>query len=170
MNQEKIKINKKKAVFLDRDGVINKDLGYVYSQDNFLWVTGAQDSIEYLKKLGYIIIVVSNQSGVSRGLYTNCDVQKLHKWLNNQLFAEKKIIIDDFFYCTDLPGSSSNRRKPKPGMIIEAIDKHNIDKKKSFLVGDKKTDVEAAKNANIKGYLFNGDNLLDRIKEILINF
>ena len=112
MNQEKSKIYKKKAVFLDRDGVINKDLGYVSSIDRFYWVDGAIDSIEYLKKLNYLIIVISNQSGVSRGYYDNSDVDELHEWINTDLFSKKKVFIDDFFYCTDLPGSTSNKRKP----------------------------------------------------------
>ena len=170
MNQEKSKIYKKKAVFLDRDGVINKDLGYVSSIDRFYWVDGAIDSIEYLKKLNYLIIVISNQSGVSRGYYDNNDVDELHEWINTDLFSKKKVFIDDFFYCTDLPGSTSNKRKPKPGMIIDAIEKYKINREKSFLVGDRETDLEAAKNANVRGYLFEGGNLFNKIKEILINF
>ena len=170
MNQEKSKIYKKKAVFLDRDGVINKDLGYVSSIDRFYWVDGAIDSIEYLKKLNYLIIVISNQSGVSRGYYDSSDVDELHEWMNTDLFSKKKVFIDDFFYCTDLPGSTSNKRKPKPGMIIDAIEKYKINREKSFLVGDRETDLEAAKNANVRGYLFEGGNLFKKIKEILINF
>ena len=170
MNQEKSKIYKKKAVFLDRDGVINKDLGYVSSIDRFYWVDGAIDSIEYLKKLNYLIIVISNQSGVSRGYYDNSDVDELHEWINTDLFSKKKVFIDDFFYCTDLPGSASGKRKPKPGMIIDAIEKYKINREKSFLVGDRETDLEAAKNANVRGYLFEGGNLFNKIKEILINF
>ena len=170
MNQEKSKIYKKKAVFLDRDGVINKDLGYVSSIDRFYWVDGAIDSIEYLKKLNYLIIVISNQSGVSRGYYDNSDVDELHEWINTDLFSKKKVFIDDFFYCTDLPGSTSNKRKPKPGMIIDAIEKYKINREKSFLVGDRETDLEAAKNANVRGYLCEGGNLFKKIKEILINF
>tara|TARA_B100000886_G_C20410522_1_gene486804 strand:+ start:612 stop:1124 length:513 start_codon:yes stop_codon:yes gene_type:complete len=170
MNQEKSKIYKKKAVFLDRDGVINKDLGYVSSIDRFYWVDGAIDSIAYLKKLNYLIIVISNQSGVSRGYYDNSDIDKLHEWINTDLFSKKKVFIDDFFYCTDLPGSTSSKRKPKPGMIIDAIEKYKINREKSFLVGDRETDLEAAKNANVKGYLFEGGNLFKKIEEILINF
>ena len=170
MNQEKSKIYKKKAVILDRDGVINKDLGYVSSIDRFYWVDGAIDSIEYLKKLNYLIIVISNQSGVSRGYYDNSDVDELHEWINTDLFSKKKVFIDDFFYCTDLPGSTSSKRKPRPGMIIDAIEKYKINREKSFLVGDRETDLEAAKNANVRGYLFEGGNLFNKIKEILINF
>ena len=98
MNQEKIKLNKKKAVFLDRDGVINKDLGYVCSIEKFIWIEGALDSIEYLKKNDFLVIVISNQSGVSRGFFAEEEVKEFHKWINSQLFLKKKVTIDDFFY------------------------------------------------------------------------
>lgn len=167
MNQEKIKLNKKKAVFLDRDGVINKDLGYVCSREKFIWIEGALDSIEYLKKHDFLVIVISNQSGVSRGYFTEEDVKEFHKWINFQLFLKKKVTIDDFFFCTDLPGTPHSNRKPSPYMINDAIKKYNIDKHKSFLIGDKRTDVLAAKNADLEGYLFNGGNLFERIGQIL---
>ena len=167
MNQEKIKLNKKKAVFLDRDGVINKDLGYVCSIEKFIWIEGALDSIEYLKKNDFLVIVISNQSGVSRGFFAEEEVKEFHKWINSQLFLKKKVTIDDFFFCTDLPGTPYSKRKPSPGMINDAIKKYNIDKHKSFLIGDKRTDVLAAKNANLRGYLFRGGNLFIKIREIL---
>ena len=167
MNQGKFKkINK--ACFLDRDGVINKDIGYLHKIQDFQWIEGSIEAIKYLKKKEYLIIVVTNQSGVNRGLYKKEDVLELHKWMNKEL---KKVdtFIDDFFISTELPSENPKTRKPSPKMINEAVKKYNLDKSKCFLVGDKDTDVEAAKNAEIKGYLFKQTNLFKKILKILGN-
>ena len=112
--------------------------------------------------------MVTNQSGVSRGLYKKEDVLELHKWMNKEL---KKVdtFIDDFFISTELPSENPKTRKPSQKMINEAVKKYNLDKSKCFLVGDKDTDVEAAKNAEIKGYLFKQTNLFKKVLKILGN-
>ena len=159
----------KPAVFLDRDGVINKDKGYVYKIDDFEWVEGAKESIKYLNNKGYYVFVTTNQSGIARGYYKEKDVIFLHKYINNEL---KKIEahIDEFFISPYHPinineySHLSHLRKPNTGMLELAASKWPIDKSMSLLIGDKNTDIECAEKFCIKGYLFKNGNLLDFIK------
>ena len=167
MNQVKFKISQK-AAFLDRDGVINEDTGYLHNISDFKWIEGAIEALKILKENNFLIIVISNQSGVARGFFSEQDVHNLHKWINIQL-SEHKINIDDFFFATELPNTeiSETRRKPSPKMIEEAIVKYNLNRDDCFMVGDKDIDVQAAKNAKIRGFLFEGGNLSYKIKKIL---
>ena len=171
MNQEKFKkINK--ACFLDRDGVLNEDVGYLHKSEDFKWIDGAVEAIKLLKKNNFLVIVITNQSGISRGYFTSKDVTNLHKWMN-KILKKEGIQINDFFFCEDLPNNNTeSRRKPSPKMINEAVEKYNLDKTRCFMIGDKLTDLEAAKNAQIKGFLFNKSNLKNFIEKILdkINF
>ena len=96
MNQEKIK-KIEKAVFLDRDGVINKDIGYLYKIQDFEWIPGAIDAIKLLKSKNFLIIIISNQSGVERGIFEKKDVENLHSWISNEL-NKQNTSIDDFFF------------------------------------------------------------------------
>ena len=167
MNQVKSeKYNK--AAFLDRDGTLNEDTGYLHKIEDFRWIKGAVNALRILKKNNFLIIVVTNQSGVSRGFYSENDIKKLHKWMNQQLLRYD-LIIDDFFFATDLPNNNdiNSRRKPSPAMLNEAVEKYNLDKNKCFMLGDKQTDVEAAKNAQIKGFLFKENDLSVKISKIL---
>ena len=157
----------KKAAFLDRDGTLNEDIGFLYKIEDFKWIKGAVNALKILKKNNFLIIVVSNQSGVSRGFYSESDIKKLHKWMNQQLL-KYDLKIDDFFFATEMPTNNINsRRKPSPAMLNEAVEKYNLDKKKCFMLGDKKSDVEAAKNAQIKGFLFKEGDLSVKISKIL---
>ena len=167
MNQVKFKISQK-AAFLDRDGVINEDIGYLNNIKDFKWIEGAIDALKILKENNFLIIIISNQSGVSRGYFSKQDVHNLHKWINLQL-SEHNVKIDDFFFATEHPNTetSKTRRKPSPRMIEEAIKKYNLNRADCFMVGDKDIDVLAAKNANIRGFLFEGGNLSYKIKKIL---
>ena len=167
MNQVKFK-NYKKAAFLDRDGVINEDTGYLKNIKDFKWVEGAIEALKILKKNNFLIIIISNQSGVSRGFFSEQYVYKLHKWINLQL-SKHNIKIDDFFFATEHPDTeiSKTRRKPSPRMIEEAIEKYNLNRDDCFMIGDKDIDVLAAKNAKIRGFLFEGGNLSYKIKKIL---
>ncbi len=172
MNQAKFK-KKNKACFLDRDGVLNKDIGYLYKKEDFQWIEGAIECISLLKKKKYKVIVITNQSGISRGFYGHEDVEKLHLWINKQLKKNINANIDQFYYSDEMPNTKAkSRRKPSPNMILEAFQDHNLDPEKCFLIGDKKTDLQAAKNAKIKGFLFEGGNLLVNIEKILkvLNF
>ena len=167
MNQVKFKFSQK-AAFLDRDGVINEDTGYLYNIKDFKWIEGAIEALKILKENNFLIIIISNQSGVSRGYFSKKDVHNLHKWINLQL-SEHNVKIDDFFFATEHPDTetSKTRRKPSPRMIEEAIEKYNLNRDDCFMIGDKDIDVLAAKNAKIRGFLFEGGNLSYKIKKIL---
>jgi len=138
-----------KTIFLDRDGVINKEMNYLYKIKDFEFIDGVFESCLFFQDLNYKIIIVSNQSGVARGFFTESDYHILTKWMIKQ-FKSKGISILDTYYCPHLPESSCNCRKPKSGMFIKAIDKHNIDPQISWMIGDKETDIEAANLAGIK--------------------
>ena len=162
----------KKAVFFDRDGVLNVDKGYQFEISSFEWIPGAKRAIKLLNDLDYLVIVITNQSGVSRGYYNESHIKELHKWMNSEL-KKQNALINDFFYSTEMPSKEINlksRRKPSPLMVFEAIRKYSINKKKSFLIGDKQSDVKTAENANIRGYLFREEDLFERVKEILKEF
>lgn len=126
-----------RALFLDRDGIINIDKTYIYKFEDVEWVDGIFNLIDFGNKNGFLVIVLTNQSGVAQKMYTEDDVKTLHNKMTSFL-ASKKLHIDDWFYCTEY---DSERRKPRPGMMIDAQKIHNIDLSKSFMVGDKITDI-----------------------------
>ena len=138
----------KKTIFLDRDGVINKDVQYLYKIDDFEFIDGIFDACIYFQNLGYQIIIITNQSGISRGYYTESDYQKVTQWMLSQ-FEKNNIDILDIFHCPHGPNSTCDCRKPNPGMFIEAKAKHNTDMTKSWMIGDKEVDVIAANSVGI---------------------
>jgi D-glycero-D-manno-heptose 1,7-bisphosphate phosphatase len=154
------------CAFLDRDGVINVDTGYPHRIEDLIWVEGAKRAILRLNEAGFLVIVVTNQSGVGRGLFTLEQVDLFHKHLNRELQAVGAH-IDDFFSCPFHPDAVIDAfrvtdhpdRKPNPGMILRAVAEHHIDLTRSFLIGDKASDMHAAQNAGIPGYLFKGGDL-----------
>ena len=137
-----------KTIFLDRDGVINKEINYLHKIEDFEFIDGVFEACQYLQSLEYKIIVITNQSGISRGLYTKNDYQIITKWMVSQ-FMKNNISILDTFYCPHLPDSGCNCRKPKPGMLLNAKNKYDIDMKKSWMIGDKETDITAAISSGI---------------------
>lgn len=160
------------ALILDRDGVINEDFGYVHSMKNFQWIKYAKETIKLANDLGLLVIVITNQSGIARGLYTEEIFQKFTKEINNQLI-ESGAHIDATYYCPHHPKEGNgkfkrncNCRKPKPGLLRRAISDWNLDPKKCFLIGDRETDILLAKKCNISSYLFSSktDNLLNIFK------
>lgn len=166
-----------KAVFLDRDGVINVDVAYLYEKSDFKWVKHATDAISYLTKLGYTIFVVTNQSGIARGYYTEGQMNVLHGFIKSEAL-KKGGKIEKFYYCPHYKDGKIKEyaidcdcRKPKPGMLLKAMQEYDIDKASSFMIGDKPGDKEAAEAAGVDGYLFTGGNdgasLLEFVKEIL---
>ena len=137
-----------KTIFLDRDGVINQDLKYVYKINDFIFIKGIFESCLYLQNLGYKIIIVTNQSGISRGYFSENDYQKLTKWMLNE-FNNNQINILDIFYCPHGPKSNCSCRKPNTGLLIEAQMKYSIDMENSWMIGDKESDISAAINAGV---------------------
>ena len=138
-----------KTIFLDRDGVINKEINYLYKKENFEFIDGVFDACLFFQNLNYQIIIISNQSGIARGFFSEKDYHILSKWLIKQ-FKENGVSILDTYYCPHGPDTSCNCRKPKPGMLIKAINEYNIDVEMSWMIGDKETDIEAANLAGIK--------------------
>lgn len=159
----------KPAAFLDRDGVINKEKRYLYKIDDFEWIEGAKESIKYLNDNDYYVFVVTNQSGIAKGYYNEKDVIILHNYINNEL-KSINAHIDEFFISPFHPDNTkdysnlSHLRKPDTGMLESAATKWPIDKLKSFLIGDKDTDIECAENFLIRGHLYKSGNLLKFIK------
>ena len=137
-----------KTIFLDRDGVINKEVEYLFRIADFKFNEGVFDACLYFQNLDYKIIIISNQSGIARGYYSERDYLELTKWMLDQ-FNVKGISILDILYCPHGPESTCDCRKPKPGMLIQAKYKYNISMKDSWMIGDKETDVEAANLAGI---------------------
>ncbi len=138
-----------KTIFLDRDGVINKDTKYLYKIEEFEFIKGIFKTCQYLLGLDYKIIVVTNQSGIARGYYSENDFQKITQWMLSQ-FKKNGVNILDVFHCPHSSASNCNCRKPKPGMFINAKNKYNIDFDKSWMIGDSERDICAANLAGIK--------------------
>ncbi len=137
-----------KTIFLDRDGVINKEVEYLFRIADFKFNEGVFDACLYFQNLDYKIIIISNQSGIARGYYSERDYLELTKWMLDQ-FNIKGISILDILYCPHGPESTCDCRKPKPGMLIEAKNKYNISMKDSWMIGDSESDIKAANAAGI---------------------
>ena len=151
-----------KVAFLDRDGTINTDYGYVVTREQFEFADGIFEVCHLLQDLGYKLIVVTNQSGIARGYYSEQDFLELSKWMYGQ-FDKQGVPLLDLFYCPHHPQAlvscyrkTCRCRKPSPGMIEQACDKYSIDLKKSIMIGDRVSDMQAAKAGGIgKFYLLN---------------
>jgi D-glycero-D-manno-heptose 1,7-bisphosphate phosphatase len=137
------------TIFLDRDGVINIEKNYLYKVEDFEFCNNVIESCKEFNKLGYQIIIVTNQSGIGRKYYTDEDFQNLTKYMLNE-FKKNSIDILDVFYCPHTPGDNCNCRKPKIGMFEQAIKKYTIDLENSIMIGDKNSDMVFAKNSGIK--------------------
>lgn len=135
-----------RAVFIDRDDTINKDVPYCKHPDEFELLPKVAEGIKLLNEHGFKIIVVTNQSGIARGYFSEEMLQKIHEKMINEL-EQKGAFIDAIYYCPHHPDDNCDCRKPKPGLILRAANEHNIDLKRSFMVGDKLEDVEAGKRA-----------------------
>ena len=138
-----------KAVFLDRDGVINVDKNYLYKIEEFEFIDGVFESLDYLQGLGYKLFIITNQSGIGRGYYTLEDFAILTKWMLEKL-KERNIKVEEVELCPHEPDANCSCRKPKTGMIDNILKSHSIDLENSWLIGDKSSDIKCATNANIK--------------------
>lgn len=137
-----------KALFLDRDGVINVDRGYVYKQEDFEFIDGIFELCRCAKKLGFLIFVVTNQSGIGRGYYTEQDFIGLSDWMCG-IFKDHGVDIEKVYFCPSRPEENSPDRKPMPGMILRAAEEFDIDLSMSVLVGDKNSDIQAGIAAGV---------------------
>jgi D-glycero-D-manno-heptose 1,7-bisphosphate phosphatase len=157
----------KKVLFLDRDGIINIDHGYVYKKENFEFVDGIFEICRHALRLNYQIIVITNQAGIARGYYNEDDFLTLTTWMKTE-FEKQQINILDVFFCPHHPTSGVNAykkqcncRKPAPGMILSAQKQYSIDLDKSIFIGDKISDMQAAINAGIKNRILVASQYVD---------
>lgn len=155
------------ALFLDRDGVLNVDRGYVACVRELEWVEGAMECVRNFKARGWFVFVVTNQTGIALGLYSMANMEAVHTHLLAR-FAEEGAEIDRIYHCADHPDGTvpayareNIDRKPGPGMMLRAMADFPVRREASFLIGDKQTDIEAAHAAGVGGFLFTGGNLAD---------
>lgn len=142
---------KRKALFLDRDGVINRDNHYVHALEDFEFIDGTFDALRKFQNAGYLLVIITNQSGIGRGLYTQDDFASLMSGVREILFKEN-ITLAAVYHCPHSPemaGPSCLCRKPRPGMILQACEDLNIDPRLSILVGDKGSDIMAGRSAHV---------------------
>jgi D-glycero-D-manno-heptose 1,7-bisphosphate phosphatase len=137
-----------KAVFLDRDGVINIDKGYVWRREDFEWTAGLFDALRAFQSRGYLLIVVTNQSGIARGFYTEEDFAALSRYMVDEL-SHQGIQITKIYHCPHAPDEGCKCRKPQPKMLTDAAREYDIDMAHSYLIGDKESDIEAALSAGV---------------------
>ena len=150
-------MSKLKAFFLDRDGVINLDNGYIYKKEDFVFNEKLFNVLIYLKNKGFYFFIITNQSGIGRGFYTHNDFIKLNKWMINK-FKFYGIRILSVEYCPHVSEDNCNCRKPKTGMLEKIKKKHNLDLKNSWMVGDKESDILFAKSGGINNTIFLNNN------------
>ncbi len=162
------------AVFLDRDGVLIEDTGYPHLEEHLRLMPGAAEAVRRLNQLGYLCVIVTNQSGVARGLFTE-DQMKAFNALIVRKLASRGGMIGAVYAC---PFHSEGQvaayihpdhpdRKPNPGMLLRAIADHGVDPAKSFMIGDQPTDMEAAQRAGVSGFLFPGGDLYAFVQDLI---
>lgn len=159
---------KNKAIFLDRDGVLNREMGdYVCRLEDFELLDNF-DALKTLRDKGYLLIVATNQGGLAKGWYTEKELTKMHDYLK-KVYSEHGIEFADIFYCPHHPDFTGDCdcRKPKPGLLLQGIEKYNIDPSKSYFIGDRERDMEAATAAGIKGILVHSDQPLKEVLSLI---
>ncbi len=148
-----------RAVFLDRDGTVNQERDYLFRPEEFVFVPGAPAAIRLLKETGFLVVVVTNQSGIARGYYDEAAMHRLHRHMDG-LLAREGAAVDAYYFCPHHPDGTVERyrtvcacRKPLPGMLLQAATEHRIDLFASFIIGDKLVDVEAGRAAGCRPVL-----------------
>jgi D-glycero-D-manno-heptose 1,7-bisphosphate phosphatase len=162
------------AVFLDRDGVLITDSGYPHLEEHLVLIPGAADAVRRLNGMGYLAVIVTNQSGVARGLFSEAQMHAFNGLLVRRL-AAKGARVGAVYACPFHDEAEDPKwhhpdhpdRKPNPGMILRAVADHNIDPARSFLIGDRASDLEAAHRAGLPGFLFDGGNLDHFVRDLL---
>lgn len=160
---------KNKAVFLDRDGVINRERDdYTYRMEDFIINEDVIDCLKIWSNIGYRIIIISNQGGIGKGIYTHEQVKMLHQFLREE-FIKSGIIWTEVFYCPHHPEFTGKClcRKPDSLLFEKAISKYGIDVEKSFMIGDKERDIQASSKAGIKGFLIEANSSLKKIVSLV---
>lgn len=163
-----------KVIFLDRDGTINKDFGYVYQKSKLEFLPGVIEALHLLKDAGYKLIIITNQSGIGRGYFSLNDYNEFNQYMIEEL-KKLNIEIDKVYYCPHTDEDKCNCRKPNIGLFEKAIKEYNVDIEKSYVIGDNKRDLSVCDKYNLKGILLykNSDkylckkDLLDAAKYIL---
>ena len=159
------------AIFFDRDGVLNEEVGYLWEIERFEWIDGAREAIKLCNERGFLAVVVTNQGGIAKNLYTARDVDALHNFMQESL-SEIGAHIDAFYYCPHhIDGTIKELsvececRKPKPGLILKACEELKIEPARSIMFGDKERDMGAARAAGLRaGIFFRGGNLFEVVK------
>lgn len=160
--------NLRKAVFLDRDGVINKErIDYVKKVEELL-ILDVADSIKKLRDSGFLVVVVSNQSAINRGLTTHENIKQIHYTIQEYL-KKKGTQIDAFYYCPHRPDENCNCRKPKPGLLNQATNDLKIDLKSSWMIGDRDSDMEAARLIGCKAIKIASNSRLNNAVQSILN-
>lgn len=161
-----------KAVFLDRDGTINVEKRYLHKIEDFEFLPGVIEALKLLQSAGYILIIVTNQSGIGRGYYTEADFNLLNDWMLNTL-KQEQINVSKVYYCPHLPNAKIERyrvnctcRKPSLGMYDQAIEDFNIDVSKSWAIGDKIRDCAICEKYGCRGYLISNNEKADVINKV----
>lgn len=145
-----------RAVFLDRDGTLNRDDGYIHKPEEWTWLPEVFVALRLLQKHGWLLVVASNQSGINRGFYTRDQLKALENHCRLELKAEG-VNIDNWYYCPHVPGEGCNCRKPLPGMLLQASIDLDICLEESWMIGDKLRDVEAGLSAKCRSILLSRD-------------
>lgn len=144
------------AIFVDRDGTLNVEKNYLHRFEDWEWIPGAVEAIKAFNEAGYLVIVISNQAGVARGMYSEADINRLHAHVDEEL-CRLSARIDAYYYCPHHPEFGENRdcacRKPSPGLIFQAQQDWGIDLSRSWMIGDKMSDIEAGEIAGVKSML-----------------
>ena len=162
-----------KAIFLDRDGTINVEKHYLYRKEDFEFLPGVINALRSLQRAGYLLIIITNQSGIARGYYTEEDFQKLNDWMVSEL-KRQGVMIADVYYCPHLPDSQipayrkdCECRKPKLGMYRQAILDFNIQIGQSYAIGDKIRDCAICKETVCKGFLIGQNEAVEVIEKVM---